>query len=35
MIDFNVLKFMRQFKCDKLPEGFENEWSRRRGWIYA
>ena len=20
---------MRQFECNKLPEGFENEWSRR------
>ena len=28
-IEFNVLKFMRQFECNKLPEGFENEWSRR------
>ena len=29
MIEYNVLKFMRQDECNKLPEGFENEWSRR------
>ena len=25
----NVLKFMKQDECNKLPEDFENEWSRR------
>ena len=30
MIEFNVSKLMRQFECNKLPEGFfQNEWSSR------
>ena len=29
LIEYNVIKFMKQFESNKLPEGFENEWSRR------
>ena len=29
LIESNAIKFMRQFESNKLPEEFENEWSRR------
>ena len=34
LIEYNVIKFMKQFENNKLQDGFENEWSRRlvEGW---
>ena len=29
LIEYNVIKFMRQFESKTLQDGFENEWSRR------
>ena len=28
LIEFNVLKFMWKYECNKLPDGFSNEWPR-------